>query len=236
MVGVQCASAELIDCIHIDHVSQILVIPDSNLLDLVRSTESVEEVDERNSAFDCCKVSNRSQIHDFLYAGLAEHCETGLTACHNVGLIAEDGQSVACQGTSGNVEHAGEQLACDFVHVRDHQQKSLRCSVSGSQCTSVQRTVNCTGCTGFRLHFLNLYFRTENVLSSLCRPLINVVCHRAGRGNRVNCRDFRKCVRHMGSSSVAVHGFELSFHCVISHKKFLLYNCAQNMHTFVTLF
>ena len=52
----------------------------NNFLDLVGSTESVEEVDERNPAFDRRQMCDRAQIHDLLRIGLSQHRKTGLTA------------------------------------------------------------------------------------------------------------------------------------------------------------
>ena len=90
MVRVQCMFTECIDCIHICHIFQIFVIPCFNLLDLVRCTETIEEVDERDTSFDCCQMSNRSQVHNFLYTGFAEHCTSSLTTGIDIGMITED--------------------------------------------------------------------------------------------------------------------------------------------------
>ena len=79
-LGVQGVLAERLNGIHVAHFLQILVIPDSDLLDLVGGTEVVEEVDEGNAAFDGGQVSDSAQIHDFLHVGLAQHGKTGLTA------------------------------------------------------------------------------------------------------------------------------------------------------------
>ena len=74
MVRIQALiSPNALNGIHISHFLQILVIPCLDLLDLVGSTETVEEVDERNTSLDCRKMCNRSQVHYFLYAGLTEH-------------------------------------------------------------------------------------------------------------------------------------------------------------------
>ena len=67
MVRVQGILSERVDGIHVNHILQIFVIPCLDLLDLVRCTETIEEVDERNFTFDCCKMSNRCQVHNFLY-------------------------------------------------------------------------------------------------------------------------------------------------------------------------
>ena len=91
MVGIQSACAELVHCVHINHLFQIVVIPGLDLLDLVGSSEAVEEVDERNLALESCHMGNNRQVHNFLNAGLTQHRAAGLTACVNVGVVAENG-------------------------------------------------------------------------------------------------------------------------------------------------
>ena len=60
MIWIQSVLTECCNRIHISHILQILVIPGLDLLDLVRCTETVKEVDERNFALDCCQMSNWS--------------------------------------------------------------------------------------------------------------------------------------------------------------------------------
>ena len=177
--GVECSLAECLNGVHVAHVLEVLVVPDSDLLDLVRGAEAVKEVEEGNAALDGCKVSNWSEVHDLLNVALAEHGKAGLAAGHDVGVVAEDAQRVGSQSTSGDVEHAGEQLAGYLIHVRDHQKKTLRSGVGGGQSAGVQGAVHCAGCAGFCLHLLHLDGAAEDVLLSLCRPLVNKVCHRA---------------------------------------------------------
>ena len=52
MLGVQGAAAELIHSVPIQQVAQILVIPNLDLLDLVRGAEAVEEMEEGYTALD----------------------------------------------------------------------------------------------------------------------------------------------------------------------------------------
>ena len=177
--GVESSLAEGLNGVHVAHVLEVLVVPNGYLLDLVRGAEAVKEVEEGNAALDGCKVSNWSEVHDLLNVALAEHGKAGLAAGHDVGVVAEDAQRVGSQSTSGDVEHAGEQLACDLIHVRDHQKKTLRSGVGGGQSAGVQGAVHCAGCAGLGLHLLHLDGAAEDVLLSLCRPLVNKVCHRA---------------------------------------------------------
>ena len=52
MLGVDGAGAERRDGVHVDHLREVFVIPDGDLLDLVRGTEAVKEVEERDSPLD----------------------------------------------------------------------------------------------------------------------------------------------------------------------------------------
>ena len=94
MLGVDRTVAELVDSVHIDHFSEILVIPNLDLLDLVRCTESVEEVEERDSSLNGSKVCYCTEVHDFLLVGFCKHSESCLTAGIYVGVISEDVKSM----------------------------------------------------------------------------------------------------------------------------------------------
>ena len=151
---VQCAGTEFSQSFLVDQRSKIIIFQHFNLLDFVRCTETIEEVHERNARFDGSQVSNTSQIHHFLYRAFSQHGETCLACRHYVLMVTEDTQCVRSQCTSRHMEYARQELTGNFVHVRDHQEKTLGSSVSSSQRTSLKRTVNCTGSTTFRLHFL----------------------------------------------------------------------------------
>ena len=125
MVRVKSMITECLDSIHISHILQVFIIPCLDLLDLMRSTESIEEVDKRNFAFDCSKMCNRSQVHNFLYRRLAKHCTTSLTTGHNVGMISENRKCVRSKCTGRYIEYTRELLTSDFIKVRDHQQQTL---------------------------------------------------------------------------------------------------------------
>ena len=131
VVGIQRSLTELVDGVHIRHLLQILIIPGLNFLNFMGGTESIEEVDERNLALDRCQMSNRSQVHYFLNAGLAEHRAASLTARVNIGMVAKDRKSVGRQSTGRYVEYARKLLAGDLIQVRDHQQKTLGSRIGG---------------------------------------------------------------------------------------------------------
>jgi hypothetical protein len=212
MLGVEGVLAERFDGVHVAHVGEILVIPHGDLLDLVGGAETVEEVDERDLAGKRGQVCHGGEIHHFLHVALAQHGETGLAAGHDVGVIAEDVQRVGRNSTGGDVEHAGELLSCDFVHVRDHQQQALRGRVGGGQSTGAEGAVHCAGSTGFGLHLDDLDLVAEDVLLAVCGPLVDQVGHRGGRRNGINCRNFTESIAYVSRSIIAVHGFHFSCH------------------------
>ena len=67
MFGIQSPFAERFNGVHIAHLGKIFVIPYFDFLYLVRGTEAVEEMQERNSAFDGGKVCDGAEIHNFLH-------------------------------------------------------------------------------------------------------------------------------------------------------------------------
>jgi len=219
-LGVQRVLAECVHSIHIGHFLQILVVPDSDLLDLVRGTEAIEEVDEGNTAFQSCQVCNSTQVHNFLNVGLTQHSKTGLTASVNVGMVTEDVQRLGSYGTGRDMEHAGQQLAGDLIHIGDHQQQTLRSGISGGQGTGGQRAVNSTCGTCLGLHLNDLDGIAEDVLTACSGPLVNLVGHGAGGGNGVDASYFCKGIADVGSSGIAVHCLKFSCQFKIPPKVF----------------
>ena len=212
MLGVESVLSECLNGVHVAHLLEIFIIPKLYFLNLMRGSEAVEEVDERNSALDSRKVSDGTEIHNLLRVSLGKHGKTGLTACVNIRVIAEDVERVRSYAACGNVEYAGKQLACNLIHIGNHKKKSLRCGVGRGKSTGRKRTVYRTRSSCLGLHFGNLYGCTEDVLLTLCCPLVNIVCHRAGRCDGVNTRNLGKRVRHVCGGVVTVHGLHFSGH------------------------
>ena len=177
MLGVQGVLAELVHGIHVAHVLQVLVVPDGDLLDLVAGTEAVEEVDEGHLALDGGQMGHGGQVHDLLHVALAQHGKAGLAAGHDVGVVAEDVQRLGGHGTGGHMEHGGQLLSRDLVHVGDHQQQALGGGVGGGQGAGAQRAVNRTGRAGLGLHLHHLDLGAEDVLQAVGGPLVHKVGH-----------------------------------------------------------
>ena len=119
---------------------------------------------ERYAALDRGKMCNSAQVHDFLYTAGAQHCETGLTACVNIGVITEDGKSVCGNGTCCYIDNARKQFTCYLVHVRDHEKEALRSGIRCCQSAGGQRPVERIRKLLLRLKFDNFYRIAEDVL------------------------------------------------------------------------
>ena len=216
MLRVQSVSTELRNGIHVAHFLEVSVVPELNLLDLMGGTETVEEVEERNLALDCCEMSNGGEIHNFLRVGLRHHGETGLTARIHVAVVTEDVQGLRSNATCGYIENTRELLGSNLVHIRDHQKKTLRCGKCGGDSTGSKGTVNGTCSAGFGLHLGNFNRVAEDVLAAFRRPLVDGIGHRAGRGDGVNTGNFRKRIGYVSGSGIAIHGLFHSSHCSAS--------------------
>ena len=212
MFGVEGVLAERVDRIHVHELLHVVVVQAFDLLDLVGGPETVEVVQEGHSGLDGGQVGDSAHVHNFLGVGGSQHRETGLAAGHYVGVVSEDGQAVYRQGTGGYVEHAGEQFACDLVHVGDHEQQTLGSGVGRGQRASLQGTVDRTGCTGFGLHLDHLDLLTEDVLTAFGRPFVHHFCHGGAGRDREDTGDFGKCVRYVRRRGISVHYVEFFSH------------------------
>ena len=70
-------------------------------------------------------MGDPGQVHDLLDTAVGQQCKTGLPGGVHVGMVSEDRKGVGRHRSGAHVEHAGKQFTGDFVHVGDHQQKSL---------------------------------------------------------------------------------------------------------------
>ncbi len=238
MLGVQGMLAESLHGLHVAHVLQVLEIPDGDLLDLVGGPEAVKEVDEGDLAGDGGQMGHGGQVHDFLHVALGQHGEAGLTAGHDVGVIAEDVQGVGGNGTGGDVEHGGQLLGRDLVHIGDHEQQALGGGVGAGESACAQGAVDRTGGAGLGLHLDHLYLGSEDVLQTVGGPLVNQVGHGAGRGDRVDRRNFAERIGYMRGGVVAVHGLELSCHSFFAPPEYLIRLCGEytvGTHTVFTI-
>ncbi len=152
-------------------------------------------------------MGHQSQIHHLLYRRGSQHGKARLAGGHDVAVIAKDGQRMGGQGAGAYVEHAGQQLAGDFVHVGNHQQQALGCGVGGGQRTCGQRTVHGPRSTGFTLHFLYTNGLPKQVEPAFCSPFVYIFRHRGGRRDGIDCCHVAECIRDMADGTVAVNSY-----------------------------
>mmetsp|Transcript_16002 Transcript_16002/g.43308 ORF Transcript_16002/g.43308 Transcript_16002/m.43308 type:complete len:1074 (+) Transcript_16002:1190-4411(+) len=159
---------ELLDGVVVDHL---------DLVDLVRRTEAIEEMEDGDTHVHGGQVRNERLVHNHLGRLGAQHDPASGAARHDVTLVTIDVQGVGAKSTGRNVENAGKHLSGDFVHVGDHQEQSLGSSVGRSQSSSLQSTVKGTGSTALTLHFCDVDNLIEAVLEALRRPLVDQLTH-----------------------------------------------------------
>ena len=192
--------------IAVEELIHIFIVDELDLLNLMGGTETVKEVEERNGAFDCGKMRNKRKVHDFLHGRGSQHGKTGLAAAHDVAVIAKDRQGMRRERTGADMEHAGQELAGDLIHIRDHQQQALRRREGRRKRAGFQRAVDCARSTAFRLHLRDTDFLSEQIFAAVCRPIVSDLRHRRGGIDR---RYIGKCICNMRCSGVAIdgHGF-----------------------------
>ena len=208
MLRIQRAFPEGRDGVPVDQAANRFRIDHFDLLDLVRGTEAVKEVLHRQAALNGRQMRHGAHVHTFLHARGRQLRPAGLTAGHDVGLVAENGDGVGGHRAGCNVHDRRKQQAGDAVHRRDHQHQALRGRIGGRQRACLQRALHGCACAGFRLHFHELDRLAKQIFLSMRRPFVHMVGHRAGRGDRVDCRDLGKGIGCERRGLIAVHGLK----------------------------
>ena len=88
----ESALTETFDIFHIDEALHISIVEKFDLLEFVRGTETVEEAEEGDFAFEGREVGDDGEVVGFLNAVGTGHGKTGSAAGHNVGVVTEDGE------------------------------------------------------------------------------------------------------------------------------------------------
>ena len=151
-------------------------------------------------------MRDQRHVHRFLNGVGGQHRKAGLAAAHDVAVVAEDRQRMIRQRARAHVEHGGQQLAGDLVHVRDHEQQALGRGERRRQRAGGQRAVN--GARGARLglHLRHMDGLSEQVFAIMRRPLVRNFRHRGRRGDRVDRRHVAERIRDMADGGIAVDG------------------------------
>ena len=92
----------------------------------MRGAEAIEEMQKRNARLQRGGMRDEREILRFLHGSRAEHRPTGRARRHDIAVIAEDRKRLRGQRARRDVKDRRRQFAGDLVHVRDHQEQSLR--------------------------------------------------------------------------------------------------------------
>ena len=184
--------------------SQILIAEHLDGVQLVRGPEAVEEVHERYPGGQRRRVRHQRKIVGLLHRCRRQQRKSGLPSGHHVGVVAEDGQPLSREGTSRHVHYRAGQLARDLVHVRNHQQQTLRGGEGCGQRAALQCTVQRTRRATLALHLHDGGDRAPNVRTPTAGPFIGQFGHRRGRCDRVNTTQFAEPVRDRRRRLIAV--------------------------------
>ena len=212
-VRVQRALAEAGEGLLGDHFAEGVLVEGLDLLDLMGSAETVEEVEERNGGLDRGEVRDGGDVLGFLDGAGGDHREAGLAGRHHVLVVAEDGEGVGGQGAGRHVEHGREHLAGDLVHVRNHQEEALGRREGGGEDTGLEGAVHGAGGSTLALHLGNPDGFAPEVLLAVSGPLVDVLGHRGGRRDRVDGGVLAEQVGDVRGGVVAITGDEFLFFC-----------------------
>ena len=127
-------------------------------------------------------------------------------------MISEDGQGVGRESSRRYVDDAGEKLAGDLIHIRDHEEQALGRRVGRRQRACLQGAVYGAGRAALGLHLNDADLLPENVLQSVSGPRIRDLRHNGRGSDGIDCGNFRERVRNVRGSVVAVHGYHFSCH------------------------
>ena len=183
-----------------------------NLADFVRGAEAVEEMDERNAGLEGSDLRDQGEIVDFLHGVRGQHGPAGGAACHDVGVVAEDGERVGGQGAGRHVHGGRGELTGDFEHVGDHQQQALRGGEGGSKCTRLQCAVERAGGAALALQFFNDGQCAPDISLPLGAPLIGPLGHGGRGGDGVDGDHFGETIGNRSGSLVPIENYQFSVH------------------------
>ena len=115
-------------------------------------SESVEEVHERYPGRQRGSLRDQSQVVGFLHRGGPEKREPRLPNRHHVRVVAEDRQPLRGNGPGCDTDNGRGQFARDLVHVRNHQQQTLRRREGRGERAALQGSVQRARSAALALH------------------------------------------------------------------------------------
>lgn len=103
------------------------------------------------------------------------------------------------------MEHRGDELTGQQVHVRDHKQQPLGGRERRRQTPGRRGSVKRTSCSGFTLHHVNVYDLAQDVFLPLRRPLVHMLSHGCGGTDGVDEGDITHGIRYISCGLVTIH-------------------------------
>jgi len=203
--GVESTITKTLDGITIDQLGDGVVLGQLDLADFVRSTETIEEVHERNATLQSGKVSDESHIGDFLNGLRVKISEAASTSSHDIVVIGEDGQRLATSSTRSNVDDKRLNFTSNLEHVGDHEKKTLAASEGAHDSTGDGGTVDSTGHTSLRLHGAHIDLLAPNVLTASLSPEISQLTHGSCRGDWEQERNVTQCISNMSGCLITIN-------------------------------
>ena len=105
MFWIQRAGAMGIDFCLRHQFENCVIGQGDNFVDFVGGTETIEEMNKWDAAFQRSYLRNESKVLRFLNVCGAEHGTTGLTHSHHVRMIAKNGERMSSNGTCRNMQY-----------------------------------------------------------------------------------------------------------------------------------
>ncbi len=177
----------------------------------MRSTETIEEMNERNARLEGCDLRNESEVSDFLYGIGREHRPAGGTAGHDVRMVSKDGEGMGGESARRDMHRGRGEFTGDFVHIGNHQQETLRCGEGGGECAGLQGPVQCARSAAFALQFFDDRKRAPDILSAFGAPLVSPLGHGGRRGNGVDRDNLGESIGNRSSSLVSIDNHRFQF-------------------------
>ena len=206
MVRVQGPGAMRPHRILVDHGAEMGILDQAQLVHLMGGAEAIEEMHERNTPRQRGRLGNQRQVMGFLHGGRSQLGEPGAAHRRDIGMIAEDRQTLGGQRPGRDMKHRRRQLAGDLVHVGDHEQQALRGREGRRQGAGLQRAMHRAGGAGLALHFHHLRHFAPQVGLAGGGPLVCQFRHGRGGRDRIDRADFVDAIGGVGDGLVAVEG------------------------------
>jgi hypothetical protein len=109
----------------IDHSADLFVRKEFDLVYLVRGSEAVKEMYERNSRTKSGRLCDKRHVVRLLHIRGCYEAESRGSGSHYVLVVTKDRKSLRGQRSGGDVKHGRRKFTGDLVHIGQHQHQAL---------------------------------------------------------------------------------------------------------------